>query len=122
MLFCFQTWAVLELGSTRVPAPDGIKPANGRVISDAWWMGQGRTGGVDILLQKLSRGLLACDTLEIEQAIREIQFWLSWFEANKSSPVPGSLIPLPDIEASIETLYFDGPAVEDWPALWVPQM
>ena len=61
--------------------------------------------------------LLSGETLESASAIEWIERWLNWFHSKGDLPISGNIIS-PDLSKDpIETLYFDGPRAEDWPAL-----
>jgi hypothetical protein len=84
---------------------------------DAWAIGLGRPDRIDELVPMLRRRLIAADTLTIGTAIGWIEHWLEWFGRRADCAVDGGLREPDAIGARVETLHFDGPAAEDWPAL-----
>jgi hypothetical protein len=112
-----EAWERLHAAEYEVPEARCISRANGLALIDAWAVGPGRPQAVERLLPMLRARLLACETLEPAAAIEWIERWLNWFQSRANLAVDGSIVS-PDLaKATIETLYFDGPRGEDWPAL-----
>jgi len=110
------TWESFRTAANQIPEIGTFEHANRRAIIDAWVQGPGRPKALDRLLPMLRARLLAVDTLEIADALHWIEYWLRWFEEDTDNPVKGTLVSQVP-EMPIETLYFDGPRDEDWPAL-----
>ncbi len=99
-----------------VPSVSQLPPANGPALADAWRLGPGRPMHVGELLPMLQARLLGCDTLETVDAIERVRRWL---ERLGDGPIAGTLRRPDAVDARVETLYFDGPAEQDWPAFAV---
>ena len=56
-------------------------------------------------------------SVETAAAIRQIEGWVEWFELRAHDMIGGKIVCADLEEIPIETLYFDGPKAEDWPAL-----
>jgi len=113
-----RTW---EGWKTIAPLPDaaGLVPANGAAIFDAWFLAPTRARRIDEIVPMLKDGLLGCDSLEITDAIARVTRWIERLKKTSDS-FGGAVLRSPtSIGARIETLYFDGPADEDWAALAV---
>ncbi len=61
--------------------------------------------------------LLGCDTMEPGEAIDRVHRWIERLSADAATPIAGVLRKPAEVGAQIETLYFDGPSEQDWPAL-----
>jgi len=115
--FSSQAWERLHAAESKVPAARCVSRANGLALLDAWAVGPGRPQAAERLLPMLRARLLAGDTLGPAAAIKWIERWLDWFQSRIGLAIDGSIIS-PDLaKTPIETLYFDGPLGEDWPAL-----
>ena len=115
--FPSETWGWLRAVESDVPETRCVSPANGRALLDAWAVGPGRQRAVDRLLPMLRARLLASATLETATAIELIERWLDWFSSKADLAIDGNIMSLDPGNAPMETLYFDGPRGEDWPAL-----
>jgi hypothetical protein len=112
-----EAWERLRSAEYEVPEARCVSRANGLALLDAWAVGPGRPRAVDRLLPMLRTRLLSGETLEPAAAIEWIERWLNWFHSKGDLPINGNIIS-PDLaKTPIETLYFDGPRAEDWPAL-----
>jgi hypothetical protein len=99
-----------------VPQIDALTPANGRAIFDAWFLAPARSRRVDEIVPMLKEGLLGTDSLELSDAIERVARWIERLKDSSACFANASLRSPTAIGARIETLYFDGPADEDWPA------
>jgi hypothetical protein len=111
--FPLKVWSRLAA----VPAPWTLSTANGRAIADAWALGPGRPVDLKRLPDKLRARLVGADRLDRAAAIQWVEHWFGWFHERCEVAMKGSLRSPAEIGAEIETLYFDGPREEDWPAL-----
>lgn len=115
--FPSEAWKQLRAAESQVPEAGCLPRANGLALLAAWADGPGRPQTVDRLLPMLQARLLAGETLEPAAALKWIERWLDWFNSNADLAIDGSIIS-PDLaKIPVETLYFDGPRAEDWPAL-----
>jgi hypothetical protein len=102
-----------------LPEASSLAAPNGVAIADAWCLGPGRPTRISELVPMLRSRLLACDSLETEDAIERVERWIKRL-VTSPEPWVGGAIRLPSaIGTRVETLYFDGPSDEDWPALAV---
>jgi len=127
-------WAVTEfapvialekLGAVAIPltlwtswemcALSSFPEANPRALAEAWALGPGRPKRIEEMPKMLRHRLVACDSLTPEKAIERVEHWLDKF-LNSSQLTGVSLVRASELNAKVETLYFDGPANEDWPA------
>ncbi len=69
------------------------------------------------LAAALRRNLLAAESLETVAALQKIEERSGWFERRDREAVGGRVVQIAESNAGVETLYFDGPASDDWPAL-----
>jgi hypothetical protein len=113
--FPAESWKSLREAASKVPDVLSIPRSNGRAIADAWAMGPGRPRGLEQLVPMLRKRLLAADSLGNTEAIHWVDYWLNWFGERADRGIEGVLIQ--STSDPIETLYFDGPKAEDWPAL-----
>lgn len=100
-----------------LPQIDAFTPANGGAIFDAWFLAPARSRRIDEIVPMLKDGLLGCDSLELTDATERVARWIERLKDRSASFANASLRSPTAIGARIETLYFDGPADEDWPAL-----
>lgn len=110
-------WESFRNFAVDVPPISDLTRSDGRVLRDAWAIGQSRPKDVDRLLPLLRSCLLGADTLDVSEAIRWIEHWLCWFEERSQSVISGALQTPEVTGATIEKLYFGGPGTADWPAL-----
>jgi hypothetical protein len=94
------------------PRFETLAPANHAAIADAWILGFGRTPRT--IVADLRKRLVGGDTLAKNDAIALVERMLAPLQGRAQEPFDGTIVPVAD--ARIETLYFDGPAAEDWPA------
>lgn len=111
------TWAVIRNATKAVPHASRLPCSIGRACRDAWAIAHSRPKSVERLPALLRARLLASDTLEVDEAIRAIEFWLKWFNDRSTTPIDAVLADPESIGATIEKLYFDGPGADDWSAL-----
>jgi len=107
-------WRVLVPG---LPESLSFPVATGRTLAEAWALGPGRPKRVETLPTMLKQRLLACDRLTPDVAVHRVEHWLHHFLNRSNVPVPAKVIAPSELGLTIETLYFDGPSSEDWPAL-----
>lgn len=100
-----------------LPEINALQQANGGAIFDAWFLAPARSRSVDEIVPMLKDGLLGTDSLELADAIERVARWIGRLKDSSVSFANASLRSPTAIGARIETLYFDGPADEDWPAL-----
>jgi len=110
-------WEPFHLAAAEVPAAGSLARADGRVLRDAWAVGQTRPKAIERLVPMLRACLLAADTLDVADAIRWIEHWLRWFDERAGNAVEGVLTSPASTGATIEKLYFEGPGTADWIAL-----
>jgi hypothetical protein len=85
--------------------------------------GAGRVESLDALEPMLRERLLACDSIDVQEALRLVGAFVNRVREDLLAKVDGHFRPASDAAARIETFYFDGPADEDWPALaFMPSM
>jgi hypothetical protein len=108
-------WAQWRTQDAELPDAVTFAPANGRALAEAWSLGPGRPKRLEDLLKSLKHRLVACDSLDPESALRRVEHWLGHFSTNV--PMASRVVAPSELGARIETLYFDGPGNEDWPAL-----
>jgi len=61
--------------------------------------------------------LLGAQKPETADAMQRIEPWLDWFGQRGDLKMDGAIVEPLRVNATLETLYFDGPREEDWPAL-----
>jgi hypothetical protein len=110
-------WATWQARIPELPEPLSFAESNGRALVEAWALGPGRPKRVETLPTMLKHRLLACDRLAPDVAVRHVQHWLDYFLSRSGVPIPAKVVPRSELGLTIETLYFDGPSNEDWPAL-----
>jgi len=115
--FPTDAWNLIMEASSNVPGLSMMETANGRALADAWSGMMLRAKAEETLVGTLRRSLLAADTLETDAAIEKIQHWSALFAERDQVAVNGRLLRVAEFNARVETLYFDGPASDDWPAL-----
>ncbi len=111
------TWNVITSASANVPHLSVLEVANGRALLEAWLSSVRRYCAEANFTAALRRNLLAADTLEIDAAIKQVERWSVWFAKRNQAVVGGRVVSIAECKARVETLYFDGPASYDWPAL-----
>jgi len=112
-----EAWAQFRAAEPDVPDARCFPRANGRALLDAWAIGPGRPQAPDRLLPMLRARLLAADNLETTEAMQWIEYWLDWLGARADFPIDGAIVDPHRAQATIETMYFDGPREDDWPGL-----
>ncbi len=112
--FPLETWTKLQGVVTEVPGIASLSRADGRTLRDAWVVGPNRSRAVQGLLGMLQARLLGADTLDVDEAIRAVEFWLTWFDERGETAIDGILTSPAKISATLEKLYFDGPGSQDW--------
>lgn len=110
-------WDSFRSAAIEVPDMKRLPRSNGIALRDAWTAGQGRPSAPTDLLPWLRTRLLAADTLEAALAVEQVERWLDWFQQRAGSVVEATVERASDAGAIIEKFYFDGPGVDDWPAL-----
>ena len=113
-------WARWRSVAPGMPTVDQLPVLNGRALADAWRMqplGDSRVERLDEVLPMLESRLLAADSLGKETAIDHVARLIGWFDRVAQKPLQGKLRSTADADLSVETLYFDGPADGDWPAI-----
>jgi hypothetical protein len=110
-------WDSFRSAAREVPDIARLPRGNGIALRDAWTAGRGRPNTPTDLLPWLRTRLLAADTLEAALAIEQVERWLDWFQQRAGILVEATVERASDAGASIEKFYFDGPGVDDWPAL-----
>ena len=114
--FPIQAWLDLRAAFPDLPDPAQLPAANFRAFADAWTLGPGRPTQLAAVPEFLKTRLIACDTLDNNTALSLIDEWLGKLDSRKDQPVEDRMIPVTQIDGQIETLYFDGPTSNDWPA------
>jgi len=110
-------WEEWRAWVPQLPAVSTFSSANGAALADAWSLGPGRPGSISEIVPMLRARLLACDTMEPDEAIDRVQRWIERLSDDAAIPVAGALRAPEAIGAQIETLYFDGSSEHDWSAL-----
>jgi hypothetical protein len=127
----YAAWPVRRFGAVAIPKstwedwrtvsplPDieTLAPANGAAIFDAWFQAPARARLIDEIVPMLKSGLLGTTSLELGDAIDRVTRWIDRLKDTSLSFRHSALRSPAAIGARIETLYFDGHAEEDWPAL-----
>ena len=98
-----------------ITAADVFQPANNRALADAWALGPGRPRELSRLVPMLRGKLAGGDTLDRDDAIAIVERILRSLLDHAAAPAGVRIVNASG--ARIETLSFDGPAEEDWPAL-----
>jgi len=115
--FPIESWTQFRAVAPHVPEARCLPRANGRALWDAWALGQGRPKAVGRLLPMLRARLLGAENRETAYAMQRIEPWLDWFGQRGDLKMDGAIVEPLRVNATLETLYFDGPREEDWPAL-----
>lgn len=90
-------------------------------LGNAWFMqapGRSRTASLHEVMPMLKGRLLGTETLDVAEALRHVASLVEWFSVAPSQEVQGTLGP-PTGDTQVETLYFDGPAMDDWTAFGI---
>ncbi len=111
------TWDQWRRIASQLPEASAFSQTNGAALADAWSLGPGRPRNIQELLPMLRARLLGCDTLDPGEAIDRVQRWIERLSANAATVIAGVVRTPDEVGAQVETLYFDGPSDEDWPAL-----
>lgn len=111
-----QTWEEWRTVAS-LPKFAALTPANGEAIFDAWFLAPARSSRIDEIAPFLKSELLACDSLEPTDAIKRIARWINRLKDTSASLANASFHSPTTLGARIETLYFNGPWDENWPAL-----
>lgn len=116
-LYAFQALGAIAFPVVRwnalpsVRRADRFPPANHAAIADAWILGPARS--TSTIVNYLREQLVGGDTLEKSAAIALVDHHLRGLLANGDKPFEGDV--LKRSSEQLETLYFDGPAENDWP-------
>jgi hypothetical protein len=65
------------------------------------------------------REALASDPLDLEPAREVVQRLVSWVLQLPEQPVDGQFVASQDCGSAVNTFYFDGPTLPEWPAFVV---
>jgi hypothetical protein len=99
-----------------LPPPSAITASNGTAVPDAWLLGAGRPTDPSSLVGMLRERVLACDTLAPSDAVDRVERWVGRLLDIGPTPTTVAMRHPRELDASVETLYFDGPSRLDWPA------
>lgn len=107
------------------PSCDGLPPREGLPVTtraelaQAWLAetrGTRRLERLSALLPMVKDQLLACDTLTVTAAVAALARLVDWVGALPDAAVEGRFERADVALSRLETLYFEGPAADDWPA------
>jgi len=102
-----------------LPPRDGLPAATRAELVQAWLAETRGTRAVQRLselLPMLQDELLACDALPVAQAIAAATRVVDWVGARPDAAVEGAFVRADTEGVRLETLYFEGPGGDDWPA------
>lgn len=92
---------------TRFSEVEGISTIDRRFFTDS---------DIELILQSQ---LLACSSIDVNDAIRAVRKLLDWISDDPDAEVQGRLLTLDEYDGRIETLFLDGFHADDWHALGV---
>lgn len=107
-----EAWDQFRTIARGIPDMGSLPSANGLALAEAWALGPGRPANVMELGSVLRDRLIGADTLERVEALTLVERTLESLLAQRAH----ATAPAEAMSARIETLYFDGPQSEDWPA------
>ena len=64
----------------------------------------------------LKEELVACDRLQVDEAILLVQKVLDWRRTGNEDQLDGTIQPIGEVDVELETLYFSGSSNRDWTA------
>jgi hypothetical protein len=89
-------------------------------LFQAWILetrGASSVESLDALEPMLRERLLACDSIDVQEALRLVGAFVTRVKQDPLATVDGHVRRASDTAARIETFYFEGPSDDDWPAL-----
>lgn len=114
-----QTWGEWRRQFPSLPSFEHF-PSTRRIDLVQGWTcetrGASRLESLDAAEAVLRERLIACDSMSIDEALQFVVDLTAWAKAAPAASVEGAIVPAP-AAARIETLHFDGPGDEDWPAI-----
>ncbi len=112
-----EIWNELRKNFLNLPLPTVYPDTTRADVADAWFLETKRliqNNSIGELFTELREKLIASDTMEGPEVIEIIQSIIEWVNSNPKEPVSGTIEKVD--KSHVETLYFDGPQTEDWPA------
>lgn len=89
-------------------------------VARAWLRGVPRLSGpaeAHVVLQVLEEKLIACDHLEVSQALEALRRLVAWLLRSPEARVEGGILPADEVGAQVFTLYADTRPIIEWPGL-----
>ena len=105
---------------TTLPEATDLPAMTGNDLVQLWLAGiptSLRCTVVGDVLPMLHRTLLAADTLDIDMAVHTVERVIDRMRGWMKRPVVGAIKSAKIANARVESLYCDGPRVEEWPAI-----
>jgi hypothetical protein len=116
------TWERLRDKFPQLPHPLTYPRAVRRDLAGLWLGAIPEAVRVDELGQleeRLRHEVLASDPLDLEPAREVVRSMIGWLSENLDEPIVGRIVGTGDCGGLVNSLYFEGPSVSEWPAFVV---